>query len=295
MQVRDKLKVFFFLLLFNIIIPVANADNLSDAISAYKSEEYKEALTLLKEEIKLNPQNPELYKWLAKTYEAMFDVEESLEAYKTYEKLRRTQDASSLLSPSPMILSPTPLITFTPLPLPSPSIKPTSTPLPTPRPTIRPTPRPTPVPTPKATLSPIYTGWTDVKIMNYSLKNEIKLIRANSADMSETIEKSEKGKSFLLIETSIKYAKNIIIKSNSDQIKVTDMKNNSYFLYAMNTYKFEYNGNNASERIDVIQVSDYYELSKKDSRSKIKLLFKVNNNSAIKDLSIKGYGNLEIK
>ncbi len=282
----DKLKILLSLFLINIIISFAYASNIQDAISAYNSEDYKEALVLFKEEIKLNPENPENYKWLAKTYEALFDVEKSLDAYKTYEKMRRNQDRITLSSPTlkpSTTNTPLPKPNFTPTPKPIIKIKPT----PTPKPSLRPTSKPT--------LLPIYNAWQNVSVLNYSIKKEIKIIPANSVDLNEIMEISESGKSFFIIELSIKYSKNVIIKSNSDQIRVIDKNNHSYFLYAMSTYKFQYKGNNQSERLEVLQVSNYYELSKKDSRNKVKFLFKVDQKSSIKKLSIKGYGDIEIK
>lgn len=270
MPVPDKFKLLLFLLLINIFIPVAKASNLDEAISAYNSQNYEEALDLLDTEIKANPNNPENYKWLAKTYEAMFNISKSLEAYKNYEKLKRNQDANAIPS-----LIPTP----------------SATPRPTPKPTIVPTPRPTP----KPTLSPIYTGWTNIKISNYAIKKEVKIIPASSVDMNEITEKASEGKRFVWVECKISYSKNIIIKSNSDQIRLIDKNNDSYYLYAMSTYRFNYGGSKASKKIEVLQISDYFELSKKDSRNKIQLLFKVNSNADIKQLSIKGYGNLAIK
>lgn len=273
MQVPAKIiKSFILLFILNFFISSAYADNLEDAITAYKSEDYKRALTILRTEAENDPNNPEIYRWIAKTYESMFDIEKSLEAYKKYESLKRNQELSV-----------------------KPSLNPTS--LPTVRPSIavRPTPRPTVIPTPKPTLEPKYAGWSNIKISEYKIKKDIKLIPKNSVDMSEIVEKPVNDKKFFLVECKIKYDKNIIIKSNSEQITVTDQENNLYPLYAMSTYKFNYGGNKASQKVEVILVSDYYELSKKDSRNNVQFVFKVDNDAKIKSMFVKGYGNLAIK
>lgn len=272
MQVHDKFKIFIFLFLFNFLIFNANASNLSEAISAYNSEDYNLALKLLKQEIVSEPENFEAYKWLGKTYEAMFEIEKSLEAYKQYEDLKRNSNIKISTNPSQ---------------------KPISTSTPTSK-AIIPTPIPTPFPTVRPTLSPMYKGWQNIKITDYAFKNEVKLIPKNSSDMLEIIEKSDKNQKFFLVKCKIKYSKNIIIKQNSEQISLIDQDYNVFPLYAMSTYKFNYGGNKASQKIEVILVSDYYELSKKDSRNNVQFLFKVNNDSKIKNLSIKGYGDLKL-
>lgn len=270
MRVHVKYKVLTFLTLFSLSISTAYAGNMENAIDAYKSEDYNSAVKLLKQEIKSDPQNLEAYKWLAKTYEAMFEIEKSLQAYKEYERLKRNQEQ---LSFNPNII---------------PSVKPTVVP------TVKPTYAPTPIPTVKPTLSPIYRGWESIQVVDLTSKDNVKIIPKNSVDMIEVIEKSERNRKFVLVKCKIKYSKNIIIKQNSDQISLIDEKNNSYPLYAMNTYKFNYGGNKASQKLEVLLVSDYYELSKKDSRNQIQLLFKVNKDVKIKKLSIKGYGDLII-
>lgn len=276
MQVRVKTKILSLFLLFNVFVLSANANNLDDAIEAYKAEDYNSALKIIKKEIEYEPNNYEAYKWLAKTYEAMFEIEKSLEAYKEYERLKRNSEL--IVSPSINPSSSTIV-----------SSKPSSI-----KPSIKPTPLPTSIPTVKATLSPIYKGWQNIKIIEYNSKSEIKLIPKNSPDMIEINEKLDNSQKFLLLKCKIKYSKNIIIKQNSDQISLIDDKNKIFPLYGMSTYKFNYGGNKASQKVEVILVSDYYELSKKDSRDKVQFLFKVDKDSKIKILSIKGYGEIKI-
>lgn len=272
MRVHVNKKFLTLFILLGLSITNAYAGNVEDAIEAYKTEDYKSALKLLNQEIKSEPENYEAFKWLAKTYEAMFEIEKSLQAYKEYERLKRNSEQITL----------------------NPSVNVTDRPIAVVNPTVKPTYIPKVIPTVKPTLAPMYKGWENIKVIDSNIKDNVKIIPKNSIDMVEINEKSEKDKKFFWVKCKVKYNKNIIIKQNSDQISLVDDLNNYYPLYAMSTYKFNYGGNKASQKLEVLLVSDYYELSKKDSRNQIQLLFKINKDRKIKKISIKGYGDITL-
>lgn len=307
MQVRDKLLIIFcsVVLSASFIPKFAFANTLDDAIKAYNSEDYKEALFLLKTEINNNPNDIEAYRWLGKTYEAMFEIDKSMEAYKIYEDLKNNKPTvlpSYNLSPTPRptialpdlpIFSsakPTSRPTILPTLKPTPLIQPKVTPTPKPRPT----PKPTPVPTPKPTLQPTSDGWISVIVDSVKKGKVFKIIPKNSVDLAEFEEKVGKNKEFILITCKVKYNKDIIIKTNSNEINLIDQNGKAYKIYAMSTFRFQYGGNNASKKVEALQVGDYFELSKKDFRENISFLFKIDSTSIPKSLKISGYKDLTL-
>ena len=62
----------------------------------------------------------------------------------------------------------------------------------------------------------------------------------------------------------------------------------------MSTYKFQYGGNKASKKSEVLQAGDYFQLSRKDSRDTILFLFKIDEDSKPKVLRIMGYKDLPL-
>lgn len=300
MQVQGnivKLSIVFLILFFS---SLAFAGTFDDIKELYQKEKYRESLKLISNEIKQGNKDPELYKLQAMNYEALFDVEASIEAYKMYEALKSNR------LPEP---TPTPTIKPTPIVLPSfliikfPSSKPTPTPtivtsiLPSNKPSLKPTPKPTPkvVKTPKATLTPeislqpVYKGWQYFEVLSYKITKNIKIIKDNSIDLVENIEKAPIGYNFIVVNTKIRYGINIVIKTNSQQIAIIDANNIKHPMFAMSTYKFQYEGNKQYKKSEAIQVADYYQISKKDSRNTITFVFKVKDNLKFKSIKIMGY------
>ncbi|GIW21073.1 MAG: hypothetical protein KatS3mg068_0080 [Candidatus Sericytochromatia bacterium] len=126
-------------------------------------------------------------------------------------------------------------------------------------------------------------------------KKSIKLIPKNSIDLEEIEKQAEDNKEFLLINCNIKYSKNIIIKSNTEQIFVKDFDNKKYNLFAMSTFIFKYEGDKQANKFEAIQISDYYQLSLKEIRSNITMIFEINENAKIKSLNIKDYKEIDIR
>jgi tetratricopeptide (TPR) repeat protein len=319
MRVHVKLLIPLITLLFcfsSLNLPV-KAGNIDDAITAYSMQDYNKALTLLKQEIKDKPDNAEAYKWLGKTYEAMFDIDKAMQAYKTYEDMKKNMYTRASVTPVPQTdkgKTPEPLksmapVLRTPAPFKSPvvkrssiPVKPSSVPtLPTPKtnnqvavktpkPIVKP---PAPTPSPKA-LETRSDGWKLINVINIVKEKKIKLIPRDSMDLEEVDDYAGSNREFVLVECQIKYDKDIIIKSNSSQIAIVDQNDRTYYLYAMSTFKFKYGGNAASKKMEALQAADYYQLSLKDSRPTIILVFKVEDNTNLKELKIQGYKILDL-
>ncbi|MBC7473695.1 MAG: hypothetical protein H7263_05345 [Candidatus Sericytochromatia bacterium] len=286
MQVRDKSLALVLILFLSFWYPLnqASANNLDDAIKAYESEDYKKAVKILNEETEINPSDIEAYKWLGKSYEALFEVEKSMKSYSIYDNLKKNK-ASSMPSATPSVIfavktSPKPN-KIVPSPKPKASIKPKSA-------------KTIPIIKPKPVLISVFDGWTSVKVVDVKKGKTIRLIPKNSVDLTEVSEKSTKSTNFVIITCKIHYKKGIIINTNSDQITVLDKKNKSYRLYAMSTFKFQYGGNNASKKTEALQVGDYFELSKKDSRDTINFVFKVDEGIKLDSLNIMGYKSISL-
>lgn len=335
MRIRVKLFIPLITLFFcfsYLNFPV-RADNLSDAITAYSMEDYNKALTLIIKEISEKPDDIEAYKWLGKTYEALFDIEKAMQAYKTYENMKKNMYAKGSVSPIPKIepgKTPQPVKSIeampkSPMPSMSPGVKPSISPNPntvkpakTPMPSVKPSPlpslasslnnkiatktkpkpfikKPVPVPTPTVgTLTTQYDGWKSINIISLLKEKKIKIIPRDTMDLEEVDDYAGSDREFILIECAIKYNKDIIIKSNSSQITLVDQNDRSYYLYAMSTYKFKYGGNQASKKMEALQAADYFQLSLKDSRPTITFVFKVESNNSVKELKIQGYKNLDL-
>ncbi|MFN8672672.1 MAG: hypothetical protein U0457_11420 [Candidatus Sericytochromatia bacterium] len=254
------------------------AGNIEDIENFYKNEDYKAVLKLIDKEIQNGNTNIELYKWRGRAYEALFDVEKSIEAYKIYEELKNKKISEPPKeTPTP---KPTPIFTLPPILIPS------STPKPTKKPEIKPT------PTPMPSLVPTYKGWKYFEVLNYKKTKKIKVISNTSIDLNEIEQVAEKDYIFILLNAKMLYGKDIIIKNHSPQITLIDSENHSYNLYAMSTYKFLYKGNNVSKKIESIQIADYYQMSKKDSRNTATFVFKVKETALLKNLKILGYDKL---
>lgn len=304
MQVQGRLFVcllLVFIPFFSAVISVKAAE-IEKIIQLYESESYEDALILIQSEIEKDPEEPELYNWMGKTYEALFDIENSIKAYNKYNQLKKKKDtllaSSSSLNTTHSIIAVIPsaiVIKTTPKPIPT-NIKVTPKPLaskiviykptPTPKPTIKPTPKPTP--TPKQ-LAIKYSGWSNIEVKEVEKSQSIKIIPLNASDLVETNEKAPIGYNFITLSCKIKYSQNIIIKNNSDQIFVEDDKKNKYNLYSMSTFIFKYQGNKQSKKVELLQNSKYYELSTRDSREFILLAFLVPQNSKLLELSVLGY------
>jgi tetratricopeptide (TPR) repeat protein len=307
MQVQGRLFVCLllaFIPFFSAVYSVKAAE-IEKIIQLYENENYEDALILIQSEIEKDPEEPELYNWMGKTYEALFDIENSIKAYNKYNQLKKKKDtllsSSSPLNetsatssfvpafPSAIVIKTTPKpiptnIKVTPKPLPSKIV--ISKPTPTPKPTIKPTPKPTP--TPKQ-LAIKYSGWSNIDVLEIEKNQNIKIIPLNSSDLVEVNEKAPQNYEFITLSCKIKYTQNIIIKNNSDQIFVEDDKKNKYNLYSMSTFIFKYQGNKQSKKVELLQNSKYYELSTRDSRKLILLAFLVPQNTKLLELNVLGY------
>ncbi|MFN4152326.1 MAG: hypothetical protein ACK4IX_15405, partial [Candidatus Sericytochromatia bacterium] len=108
MQVQGRLLVCLFLAIipfFSAVISVKAAE-IEKIIQLYENENYDDALLLIQSEIEKEPEEPELYNWLGKTYEALFDIENSIKAYNKYNQLKKQKDIlSSSSSPTKPIKS----------------------------------------------------------------------------------------------------------------------------------------------------------------------------------------------
>lgn len=294
MQVQGKILRFFIVFSVLLFSSLAFATTFDDIKALYQKEDYREALKLIANELKKGNKDPELYKWQAMNYEALFDVESSIEAYKMYESLKNNKSPeptqAPTIKPTPIVI-PSFLIIKFPTSKPSliPSTKPTLNPTPKPTPKVVKTPKPIPTPTPEASLQPVYKGWRYFEVMSYKIKKEIKIIKNNSVDLVETIEKAPAGYIFIVVNTKIKYGINIVIKNNSQQIAIIDANDIKHPMFAMSTYKFQYEGNNQSQKSEALQIADYYQISKKDSRSTATFVFKVKDNLKFKSIKIMGY------
>lgn len=305
MQVQGRLFVCLLLVFIPFFSAVysAKAAEIEKIIQLYENENYEDALILIQSEIEKDPEEPELYNWMGKTYEALFDIENSIKAYNKYNQLKKKKDTLLVSSsssnttpsfvpifPSAIVIKTTPKpiptnIKVTPKPLPS-KIFVISKPTPTPKSTIKPTPKPTP--TPKQ-LAIKYSGWSNIDVLEIEKNQNIKIIPLNSSDLVEVNEKAPQNYEFITLSCKIKYSQNIIIKNNSDQIFIEDDKKNKYNLYSMSTFIFKYQGNKQSKKVELLQNSKYYELSTRDSRKLILLAFLVPQNTKLLELNVLGY------
>lgn len=309
MQVQGRLFVCLllaFIPFFSAVYSV-NAAEIEKIIQLYENENYEDALILIQSEIEKDPDEPELYNWMGKTYEALFDIENSIKAYNKYNQLKKKKD--TLLSSSPtlnetsatssfvpvfpsaIVIKTTPKPITTPNPTPTPKVL--SSKIPTPKPTLKPTPKPI-IPTPKPTPTPKqlaikYSGWSNIDVLGIEKNQSIKIIPLNSSDLVEINEKAQQNYEFITLSCKIKYTQNIIIKNNSDQIFIEDDKKNKYNLYSMSTFIFKYQGNKQSKKVELLQNSKYYELSTRDSRKLILLAFLVPQNTKLLELNVLGY------
>ncbi len=305
MQVQDKSLALVLILFLSFWYPLnqAFASNLDDAIKAYESEDYKGAVKILNEETETNPSDIEAYKWLGKSYEALFEVEKSMKSYRIYDNLKKNK-TSTIPSATPSVIvmaktSPKPKIVPSPKPTIKPKINHIIKTLASPKPKASIKPKlakviPIIKTTPKPVLISVFDGWTSVKVVDVKKGKTIRLIPKNSVDLTEVFEKSTKSSNFVVIKCKIRYKKGIIINANSDQITVLDQKNKTHRLYAMSTFKFQYGGNNASKKTEALQVGDYFELSKKDSRDTINFVFKVDEGIKLDSLNIMGYKSISL-
>lgn len=305
MQVQDNILRFFIVFSILFCSSLSFAYDLNNIKELYKKEEYRESLKLIAQELKKGNPDPELYKWQGMNYEALFDIEASIDAYKMYEALKSNKSADPTHAPS---VKPTPIvfpsIFIINFPTPKPTVAPTliATIKPTPektiKPTVKPTPKvvksitPKPTPTPETFLEPIYKGWKDFEVTSYKIKKDIKIIKKDSIDLIETIEKAPSGYEFVIVSAKIKYGMNIVIKNNSPQISIIDTNNKKYNLFAMSTYKFLYQGSKQYKKAEALQMADYYQISKKDSRTTAIFVFKVKEGLSFKSIKIMGYDKL---
>lgn len=305
MQVQDNILRFFIVFSILFCSSLSFAYDLNNIKELYKKEEYRESLKLIAQELKKGNPDPELYKWQGMNYEALFDIEASIDSYKMYEALKSNKSADPTHAPS---VKPTPIvfpsIFIINFPTPKPTVAPTliATIKPTPektiKPTVKPTPKvvksitPKPTPTPETFLEPIYKGWKDFEVTSYKIKKDIKIIKKDSIDLIETIEKAPSGYEFVIVSAKIKYGMNIVIKNNSPQISIIDTNNKKYNLFAMSTYKFLYQGSKQYKKAEALQMADYYQISKKDSRTTAIFVFKVKEGLSFKSIKIMGYDKL---
>lgn len=305
MQVQDNILRFFIVFSILFYASLSFAYDLNSIKELYKKEEYRESLKLIEQELKKGNPDPELYKWRGMNYEALFDIEASIDAYKMYEALKSNKSADPTHAPSvrptPIVFPSIFIINFpTPKPTAIPTLKPTVKPTPekTIKPTVKPTPKvvksisPKPTPTPETFLEPIYKGWKDFEVTSYKIKKDIKIIKKDSIDLIETFEKAPSGYEFVIVNAKIKYGMNIVIKNNSPQISIIDTNNTKYNLFAMSTYKFLYQGSKQYKKSEALQMADYYQISKKDSRSTAIFVFKVKDGLSFKNIKIMGYDKL---
>lgn len=306
MRVQGKFLIFLILIILPILSAniYANTTELEKIIQLYENENYKGALDLIESEIEKNPEEAELYNWMGKTYEALFDIENSIKAYNKYNELKKKQSQtiinnsskpieSSIVSiPSAIVIKPT----IKPTPIIKPSIKPTPKPTQTGKikPTIKPSSKPSIKPTPKPSPTPKqlaikYKGWLNIQVTSLERKNKINIIPLNSSDLADIEEMAPLENEFIVLSCKIKYNENIIIKNNSDQIYLNDKQGNKYNLYSMSTFIFKYQGNKQSKKVESLQNSKYYELSTKDSRQNILLSFLVPKNIDLSELNVLGY------
>jgi len=66
--------------------------NLEEGIKKYNSGDYKEAIEFFDKAAKENPNDPIPHKWLSKTYEALFDLENSMKENEIFQKLKNNQN-----------------------------------------------------------------------------------------------------------------------------------------------------------------------------------------------------------
>ncbi|MEK7432025.1 MAG: hypothetical protein AABZ74_02745 [Cyanobacteriota bacterium] len=289
MQVPDKKLVLFFLIIIpliasnsyafsvfqneNIISKIIYADIINEIQALYDNEEYRKALILIDKELKNADVPIEIYKWQGKIYEALFDVESAIDSYKIYDSLKNK-------TPKP---SPTPLKSEEPIVFPSifstkkPSPQPTSTILPKPTPNV---------------LIGSTDGWKYFEVIEYKKTKAIKVISNKSIDLNEIDQKLDGNDIFVVIKIKLNHNKDIIIKNNSPQITLIDSENNTYNLYALSTFKFTYQGSKVAKKTESIQIADYYQISKKDSRSTYTFVFKAKENKVFKHIKILGYNKL---
>jgi len=295
---KAHVKFISILLILLLSLPI-KAGIFEDASNAYSNGDYEKAVNLLNQEIKKNPQNAEAYKLLGKSYEGLFEIQKSLDAYNKYEELKRNglnQSTKPTVKPTSIK---TPIFDPFKSPTPKPTVKPSSkpTPKPTVKPSARPTPKPIvrPTPKPKPTLTTNSFGWVYVIIKNTSKEKSINIVPQNSVDLEEEIVYSKQDSNFIVIDCKIKYNSDIIIDKDSKQILLEDSNKKVYKLYAMSTYIFKYKGDDVSEKIETFLASKYYQLSTKDSRNTVSLVFEIPKNVTPKKLKILGYKDVILK
>ncbi|GIW22621.1 MAG: hypothetical protein KatS3mg068_1628 [Candidatus Sericytochromatia bacterium] len=71
-----------------LLLSAFDKSKLNKAIELYNNHNYNEAVILLKELSKDYPDEPDIYLWLSKSYEALFNLNESINANKIYQKLK---------------------------------------------------------------------------------------------------------------------------------------------------------------------------------------------------------------
>jgi hypothetical protein len=80
-------KVILIYFLF-ILLSALDSNKLNKAIELYNSSKYEEAINILKELSKDNPEEAEIHLWLSKSYEAIFNIDEAIKENKIYQKLK---------------------------------------------------------------------------------------------------------------------------------------------------------------------------------------------------------------
>lgn len=71
-----------------ILLSGFDSSKLNKAIDLYNASNYKEAINLLKELSKEYPEEADIHLWLSKSYEAIFNLEQSIKENKIYQKLK---------------------------------------------------------------------------------------------------------------------------------------------------------------------------------------------------------------
>jgi len=172
MKAHVKLSLFIVILFLSLVL---NAGTFEDAMNAYSNGDYEKTVDLLNQEIKSHPENADAYKLLGKTYEALFEIQKSLDAYGKYEELKR-KNSNVTESPKPILK---------PSPKPTPKIIKTPSPKPTIKASIKPIVKKTPQPEIK--LKTNSHGWVYLVIKNVSKVKNINIVPQDSTDMEEIL------------------------------------------------------------------------------------------------------------